>query len=158
MSVVFDADIISTFAKIGKIHLLKKVFKEELSFPDAVQDDLIRARDAGYDYVTTALKEFKFVGLQQEEADFVKSQSGKILGLGELECIAICKFRNYTFATNDKQAKVEAKKQGVNVVDLGGILWQLKPHVSKEELKQIVQYIEEKDHTLLKGKELLLKD
>ena len=156
MSIVFDADIISTFAKIGKLDLLKRIFKEELLFPDAVHDDLIRARDAGYDYVTPALQFFKLVSLNAQEAGFVQSHSGKTLGLGELECIAICKYRKYQLSTNDAGAKAEAKRNGVKVVDLSVILWKIKENTTLRELQQIIQDIEQKDRTKITGKEQLL--
>ena len=157
MSIVFDADIISTFAKIGRLDVLKHVFKEDLLFPDAVHDDLIRARDAGYDYVTPALQFFKLVRLDAQEAGFVQFRSRKTLGLGELECIAICKYRKYALSTNDAGAKTEAKRNGVNVIDLGAILWKIKENTTPHELQKIIQDIEQKDHTKIRDKHLLTR-
>ena len=157
MTIVFDADIISTFAKIERLDVLKKIFAEPLLFPDAVHDDLLRALDAGHNYIQPALKACGHVSLNEAELRFVEMRYGKTLGLGELECIAICFFRKHSFASNDRKAQQEAKKQGITVITLSDILWMIKEKTTNEELRQIIQAIEEKDNTTIKGKELLLK-
>ena len=154
MSFVIDADILSTFAKIGKLTLLSRIFNGLILFPDAVHDDLLRARDAGYDYIEKALRVGKSIHL--EEAEVIEKQYSKTLGRGELECIFLCLSRKLTFVSNDRKAIAEAKRVGVRVMTLSDVLWEIKKIVTNEELKQIIQDIEVKDHTILKGKENIL--
>ncbi|HLC75225.1 MAG TPA: hypothetical protein VJH88_05225 [Candidatus Nanoarchaeia archaeon] len=153
MSFVLDTDIISTFAKIGRLKLLIKVFGEEIYMPEAVYQDLVCAQRAGYDY----LKQTKDV-ITITKADDTQLNDNK-LGAGEIECIALCKQRSMIFVSNDVRAKSAAEKVGVAVIDLAGILWYLKNEniITKGELQQIIKDIEEKDHTTLLGKEELLK-
>ncbi|MBS3139140.1 hypothetical protein J4207_05535 [Candidatus Woesearchaeota archaeon] len=157
MSFVFDADIISVFAKIDRLELLSIVFGKNLFMPEVVYHDLLRAQRAGYDYVSGALQVIKVMKADKSYASLIES---KKLGAGEIECIALCKEHAMTFVTNDEKVKSAAQTLGIDVVDLNVILWYLKEEriVSKEELRKIINDIEVKDNTVLIGKESLLRD
>ncbi|HLC19811.1 MAG TPA: hypothetical protein VJK72_02755 [Candidatus Nanoarchaeia archaeon] len=158
MSFVFDADIISVFAKIGRLALLPVVFGNNLFMPEAVYHDLLRAQRAGYDYVSETLRIIKVTKADKSYASsLIKS---KKLGAGEIECIALCKERTMTFVSNDEKAKLAAQTLGIDIIDLAAILWCLKDEhvVQKDELRKIINDIEVKDNTVLIGKEELLGD
>ncbi len=157
MSFVLDADIISVFAKIGRLELLTAVFGHELYMSEAVYHDLQRAKRAGYDYLNEALHIIKVL---KADKSYLTLLTSKKLGTGEIECIALCKERTLIFVSNDEKAKSAAETLGIPVVDLATILWYLKDEhiVRKDELHKIVNDIEEKDNTILSGKEDLLAD
>jgi len=49
---IFDTDILSIFGKIDKISLLKKIFQDsDIIITFEVYNELLRAKDAGYDFV-----------------------------------------------------------------------------------------------------------
>lgn len=158
MEFAFDADIISTFAKIEKLELLKKVFgRSNLIITPAVSSDLQRSKSA---LVRDASKSkvFQLTNLNKQEFDLAKNiHAQRKLGMGESETIALCKEINATFVTNDNKAISFAEKLNVNVVDLETILYSLKELIDKNQLKQIINDIESKDKVVVVNKEEILK-
>jgi len=59
---IFDTDILSMLSKISRIDLLRKLFpKVTLTITFEVYNELLRAKEAGYDFVDNILKqEFKY--------------------------------------------------------------------------------------------------
>ncbi|MBS3128904.1 hypothetical protein J4410_07215 [Candidatus Woesearchaeota archaeon] len=155
-SFIFDADILSTFAKIENIVLLKKVFRDELLIPPAVIDDLERSKLQSLKNIKNS-SSFKHIFLTQEEQDLVQRlQKKKLLGKGELECIALAHKRMIVLVSNDKKAISIAEQLGITVIDLETILFYLKEILSKQELSKIMSMIEEKDKVIIRKKDQLL--
>ena len=153
MSFVFDADILSIFAKLKKTGLIRKVLIEgDFWIPENVYLELVRGRELGYD-VEEILdnKEFKITSILLGEVDlFEKIKENKQLGSGECEAIAICKHRNFIFVTNDKVAKRVAEELDIPTIDLISIL-----RFCFIELILSKQDIEEKENTVIKNKEFI---
>ena len=158
MAFVFDADVLSTFAKIKKLSLLKRLFgKSYLLIPPAVISDLARSKLPLVKDVL-ASKIFQHPKLSLQESNLVKNiYYQKNLGRGEVECIAICKMRNFTLVTNDNKAIQLAENLNINVVDLETILYSLKELVNQNQLKQIINDIETKDKVIIINKQEILK-
>lgn len=75
MAFAFDADVLSTFAKIRKFGLLGKVFgKNGLMVPSAVLSDLKRSKSGIANDVLES-KIFKAAALSSHELDFAKDIS-----------------------------------------------------------------------------------
>ena len=54
---IFDTDVLSTFGKIKKFGLLQKLIPDMVfSIPSSVYDELLRAKDYGYDFVDYILE------------------------------------------------------------------------------------------------------
>ena len=154
---VFDADVLSTFAKVNKLGLLKKVFgKSKLLIPPAVVNDLKRSKTFSVQSILNS-KLFLQIHLNPEEIK-LKGKIGrqKSLGQGEIECITVCKARGAGFVTNDSQAINFAEKMEVDVVDLETILNFLKSILNRKELRQLINDIESKDRVLIVNKEKIL--
>lgn len=158
MAFVIDADVLSTFAKIKRLDLLPKVFgKSELLICPAVLSDLEHSKSQLVRDVATS-KLFSHVALSNQERNLVeKIYSRKNLGMGETECIVVCKARNAVLVTNDRKAIELAEELGVNVVDLETILYSLKDLVDKNQLRQIIADIESKDRVIIINKDKILK-
>lgn len=158
MAFVFDADVLSTFAKIKKLNLLKRLFgKSQLLIPPAVLSDLARSKSPLVKAVIES-KLFQHATLGRQESGLAKGiDSKKNLGRGEIECIAICKVRNFIFVTNDNKAIELAEAININTIDLETILYSLKNLVNKNQLKQIIYDIETKDKVVIINKKEILK-
>ena len=158
MEFAFDADIISTFAKIEKLGLLEKVFgRSNLIITSAVSSDLQRSKSS---LVKDALKSklFQLVNLNKQQSVLAKNiHAQRKLGMGESETIALCKARNAAFVTNDNKAISFAEKLNIDIVDLETILYSLKELISKDQLRQIINDIESKDKVVVVNKEEILK-
>ncbi|MDI6792790.1 MAG: hypothetical protein QME81_08000 [bacterium] len=164
-SIVFDTDIISTFSKIQRLELLEDLFPQsDFCIPPAVQNDLIRAEEAGYvftDYLWSA-NLFKVVTCSQDEIELISKLSieRRTLGLGEITSIAVAKHRNWLMVTNDEAAKKECDRQGVRYIDLTVILGSLWRNeiLSKEEVSKLIDEIEKKDRVRIKNRKEILND
>lgn len=71
---------------------------------------------------------------------------------GELQGIVLCKLRNGVLLTNDRRAKNFCKTDNIVYFDLKGILRALykKNVLDGEEIRDLVEAIEEKDNTRIK--------
>ncbi len=146
MNIVFDTNVLSTFAKINRLDLLVKLFdKQKLLIPTAVFKEL---RDSKQEFTQIVLddKNFERASLTQEEKDLILSLKNR-LGIGEKECLVVCKNRNYVFVTNDELAIKEAEKLNIEWLNLTIILNALKQEkiVNEKELVKIIEEIETKD-------------
>ncbi|MBI4451803.1 hypothetical protein HY637_00090 [Candidatus Woesearchaeota archaeon] len=159
MGFVFDADLLSTFAKIERLELLAKVFgNKNLLMPPAVASDLQRSKSI---LVKNVLKSklFQQTNLSSQERELVKKISErKHLGMGEIECIAVCKQRKMVIVTNDNKAIDLADKLGIEAVDLEAILYSMKELMEIKALKQIIEDIEAKDRVVIVNKEIILRN
>ena len=154
MSLVFDTNILSTFAKINKLDLLVKLFEgQELLIPEAV---FIELQDSKQEFTQTILdfKNFKNFNLTKEEKNLILNLKAR-LGSGEKQCLAICKSKNYVFVTNDESAIKESEKQGIDWLNLEIILVALQQEkvVSKKQLNEIIKEIETKDGVKIRNRE-----
>jgi len=157
MTFVFDSDILSTFAKIGKLNILKKISGNgELLIPPAVISELKSSKSILLQDILHS-KIFKNISLDAQESNFAKNVDfQRRLGKGEIECIAVCKFRNAILATNDARAISVAEKLNIIVADLETILYSLKELISKKQLRQIINDIEAKDNVMIVNKKEIL--
>jgi len=153
MMFAFDADILSTFAKINKLGILPKIFGSgALLIPPAVVADLQASKSES---VRKACESnlFQHATLDQNESEFAeKISKEKRLGRGEIECIAVCKFRSVNIVTNDSRAISYAEKLNIGVIDLETILYSLKDTISNDELNQLINEIESEDKVVIVNK------
>ncbi len=160
----FDTDILSMLGKIGSTALLRKLFsKPELLITFEVYNELLRAREAGYDFVDDILTlKFSVIYL---DPDLVKEYEQKKKELrnihaGELTSILLCKKMEMDFATNDNKAKKFCKEYGVEWIDIIDILrlCYLKKLLEKSEIEKLISDIEEKDRTRIRKPERIFPD
>lgn len=156
MDVIIDTDIASTFGKIGKFHLLRKLFvKSELYITIAVMNELLESKKSGYEFARVAIRNVKILKPKPREIkETAKILSKRTLGRGESESIAIAKARKMLFLTNDKIAEREAKACGIEMMNLSMIIRQFWKHqaISVKEAKDIIEEIESKDNIVFLNK------
>ncbi len=147
--VVFDTDILSMFAKIDAIYLLKRLFGEKAVVTSKIRDEISVPLEYGYTFPLKVFSSIRTVPLaNQALEEYERLQENLSLGKGELEAIAYCKTEKCTFATNDIKARGVAKREGVSVISLQAILKALwkKRIKSKEEVKEILETIKDRDN------------
>jgi len=156
---IFDADILSMFGKIDRTDLLKKLF------PDAVfvitfevYKELLRAKEAGYEFVDDILKlGFEVVHLNSELTNEYEQKNSKLRNIhaGELASILLCKREGMAFATNDSKAKRFCEENNVEWLDVVDILrlCYRKRVLEKREIETVIRDIEDKDRTRITKKE-----
>ena len=163
INLVFDTDILSTFGKIRRLDLLRGLFPNAmLLVPPSVYDELIKARERGYEFVDYIIESgiLEVTPLNEEELELLSKlrEERRSLGLGEFEGISICKHREYILVTNDITAKKVRDRNRIKFVDLSMILKSL--HVAEvltdDELKAMIDEIERKDRVVIKDKGVIL--
>jgi len=156
-SLIFDTDVLSTFGKLEKLDLLKKLFPDmNFSISTSVHNELFKAKDCGYEFVDYIMESqmFKVTPLSQEEVDFLEKlrHERRSLGPGELECISICKHRGSVIVTNDVAAKKVCDHYNIDFIDLSMLLKSLLVTniLTNEEVRELIYEIEEKDKVIIK--------
>jgi len=155
---IFDTDILSMLGKIGRADLLTKLFPEEgLVITFEVYNELLRAKEVGYDFVDDILKQgFKVVHLDFELIKEYEQKKQKLRNIhtGELTSILLCKREGLDFATNDGKAKRFCEEEGVEWLDIIDILrlCYRKRVLDKREIEIVIRDIEEKDRTRITKK------
>lgn len=154
--IIFDTDIASTFGKI------KKLFsKHRIVITPKIYEELAISLNYGYKFPSDIFKNFGVLYLsEKEEKEYLNSSlKKKKLGKGELEAIMICKSREYVFSSLDNIALNSAEEKGIKTIELHSILralWKsgLK---SKDDVREIIKEIEEKDNTRIKDVEKIFE-
>lgn len=147
--IVFDTDILSMFAKIDAIDLLKSLFHNQTVMTPKIRDELFMPFEYGYMFPSKVLSAIETVPLSNHALkEYGRLQETFSLGKGELEAIAYCKTEKCIFATNDIKARQFARREGVSVISLQAILKALwkKKIKSTQEVKQILERIKDADN------------
>lgn len=150
MIVILDTDILSMFAKVDAIKLLKDLFgKEKLAITPGIEEEISVPLEYGYKYPSRVLSGIRTIPLTEKALLKLKQlhKERTNLGKGETEAIAMCKAEGYIFATNDLVARKFAKKQKIKVLSLQSILramWKIGLK-SKEETKELFNEIVRSD-------------
>jgi len=149
MIIVVDTDILSMFAKIDAIDLLKKLFKDRMVITPKVRDEISTPLEYGYVFPLNVISKIETVPLSPSALkEYERLSENWTLGKGELEAISYCKTENGIFLTNDKKARELAKNEGVRVISLQAVLRALwKTEIkTKKETKKILERIKEMDN------------
>jgi len=161
---IFDADMLSMLGKIGRTDLLRKLFpKTSLVISFEVYNELLRAKEAGYDFVDGILEQgFGIVCLDSELIKEYEEKKTKLRNIhaGELTSILLSKREGMAFVTNDGKAKRFCEENGVEWLDIVDILrlCYRKRVLDKREIENVIKDIEEKDRTRITRKEEIFAD
>lgn len=151
MRVVADTDILSTFARIKRLDVLKKLF-EEVVIPHSVKQELAQGK--------IDLRQLKptLIRLTKQELKELRKVDPR-LGKGERECFVVAKNRNMPLASNEKIVSSLCRKEDVGCFSLPRILRLaiLEGLITREEAKHIVKLIEMEENTNIKNKEEIFK-
>ena len=92
--------------------------------------------------------------------DFQEFALNRRIHFGESEGLSICKNRNGVFLTNDSEVVSFCEINGIKVLNLKDVLIFIAKNniVQKNEMMNILRDIEEKDNTIIKGKEVILEE
>jgi len=142
---IFDTDILSTFAKINRLDLIKKLFGKIYITP-MIKEELLAPLEYGYKFPLQILNDSTVIMPTEGDLRLYANLRTK-LGKGESEAISIARGRKLSFVTNDKVAQEIAKGNGVNIISMQAILKaSLENHfLSKVELFEVIKDMGFKD-------------
>lgn len=159
---LIDTNILSTFAKVNKARLLLKLFNKKICVSVNVFEEIKKAQELGYGFANKVIEfvkkhNIRIVSANEKE---ILMELPNCFGLGEKDSIAICKNRNHTFVSNELRVINYCKENKIQNLTLNNILhslWKLKI-LSKEEVKRLMNEMEEKDNLIITSKKEILED
>jgi predicted nucleic acid-binding protein len=162
--VLCDTNILSSFARVGALELLFKLFPQrQFALPQAVHNEIAEAIRLNFKFLESVLtliasgKILVIVPNPEEEQDVMNLP--KSFGPGESEAVAICARRSAILLSNDKSVKNYCRTHGIEVYDLQSLLralWQNKV-ASRHKVQKIVGAMERLEGLVFKNKERIFK-
>lgn len=160
-TVISDTDILSAFGKIGRIDLLQRLFKK-IHVAPAVFRELMRVEQMELTWVTPVKGAVEPLPLTESQIKEVESLVTIYpqLGSGEIETFVLAKANHLICLTNDRQAKRVCQALVIPYLDLEEILWAIKVKgiLTLKALSELIDQIEEQDHTHIRAKKYILRD
>ena len=151
MKIVADADILSIFAKIKRLDILDRLFKE-IIIPLSVRSELMKGEINVRGIASTAVK------LTRDELRNLRGAYPNI-GRGERECLVISKSRGILLASNDRVVNSLCRTEGIEYFSLTDLLRFaiLRKVITREEARELIKLIEREENTTIKNREEIFK-
>ncbi len=124
MSITSNTGRLIGLAKINRLDILQKLFSQ-VEIPPAVQRELLSGGRPETDLIVKALGDFIQVIALALFSPAVKLATYR-LGLGEQEAIALAHQRGALLLIDDRAGRIAARKLGIPVTGLAGILIEAK--------------------------------
>lgn len=165
--IVADTNLVSTFARIGRLDLLFVVAETDaLHLPPAVVKEIKAGLHKGLDFLQplidglaggTGFYALELTAAEQNLADTLPGS----LNVGERECIAVCGQRpGSKLLSNDKRAHTYCLAHQIPAFNLKLILrrlW-LAGHCAKDEVRILIEEIERSESGMvIKGKDEIFR-
>jgi predicted nucleic acid-binding protein len=151
MKFVADTDILSTFARIRRLDILKKI-SDGVLIPQAVKAELARGK------IDVKYLDADFTALTKDELKDLKKTDNS-LDRGERECFVIAKNRHLPLISNETIVHKLCNKEGIDYLTLPRILRFAITEgvITRQEAKKLVFLIEAEEHTVIKNKNEIFK-
>jgi predicted nucleic acid-binding protein len=151
MKVVADTDIISTFARIKRLDILKKLF-DDVVITNSVKQELVKGK------IDVRSLNLSLLRLTREELKELRKVH-PALDKGERECFVIARNRNLPLASNEKIVSLLCEKEGMGYFTLPRILRFaiLEGVITRQDATNIVELVEREENTKIKNKKELFK-
>jgi predicted nucleic acid-binding protein len=140
--ILLDNDILSTFAKIKKLDILRILFAQDVLYiTSGVLEEVQISLEEGYSYPKYIFDEIvngKIKILYLKRIELIEKENlPETFGKGEKESIAICKHRNSILLSNEKKVATFCSSQGITAFRLPDILRALwvEKVLSKDKVK-----------------------
>ena len=148
MILICDTDFLSSFLKIGRLELVKDLFKVvNLYIPVAVLREIAKT-----DLITDLLNKewIKVKKVSDEELkEMEKDKEFANLGSGEKECLALCKrFEKSVLLISDNEARRIANKKDIVTLNISAFLLACKQMriLDRSDIIAIIRDLKEKDY------------
>lgn len=161
MDVVVDADVLSSFLKIGRLSLLERLFpKSRFLISPSVNRELLEGEKLGYySYkVSPRFLRARLSGAEGRLADKIR-QMKRSLSLADAESIALAKMQECILLTNDRAVAAEADSLSIEHLSLPLLLRHMwKEGISsREEVEAVITELEAKDRIRIANKKIIFE-
>ena len=145
---VCDTDFLSSFLKIGRLELVKDLFKEDnLYIPVAVLGEIAKT-DLITDLLDKEWIKVKKVG-DEELKEMEKDKEFANLGSGEKECLALCRqFQDSLVLISDNKARRIANKDNIFTLNISAFLLACRDMgvLDRNDIATIIHDLKKKDY------------
>ena len=164
MKIICDTDLLSVFAKVDQLSLLQKAFPEgEFIISESVYDELLFSLEEGFDFPEQIFEMCEITSLKDDEIEIYKERRKRskflTISKADLRTLIIGEKRDMPILSNDTRLLELADREGVLTLDIYDIFKLLfkKGILTKDEIRDILSHMEEKDNTKFKDKEQIFK-
>lgn len=164
MKIICDTDLLSVFAKVDQLSLLQKAFpKGEFIISESVYDELLFSLEEGFDFPEQIFEMCEITSLKDDEIEIYKERRKRskflTISKADLRTLIIGEKRDMPILSNDKRLLELAEDVDVLALDIYDIFKLLyeREKLSKEDIKNILNYMEERDNTTFKDKEKIFR-
>ena len=162
--IVFDADILSYFSKLNRLHLLVETFTAPLLISPNVQRELQAGSQLGYKGLQPALELIQAGTLQvltmTDAAHALVPQVSIAPDKGDTDSLAYCLAHDIVFVTNDRRAYRLGCKLGIQCFRLPTLLrllWTRGP-LHQADVRDLITEIEARLHFVVSNQERIFAD
>jgi predicted nucleic acid-binding protein len=157
--ILIDNNILSTFARVGQLELLFRLFpKDTLGVPPAVHDELIEAVRMGCHFLEPATelidqRRLEIIPLTASEIA-AKPKLPASFGAGDADCVIISQQRSTPLLTNDRRVRNFCREQGLIVFDLPQLLRALWENgiLSRNRVQRLTDEMESAENMVIRNK------
>lgn len=160
--ILIDSNILSTFAKVGRLALLFQVTAKVLYISPNVHEELQQGLQAGHTVLQAvfdliASGKLQVVSLTEEDQQRM-TQIPFTSAKGEADSLAYCLGHRAIFVTNDQRAYRRGRQLGVTCISLATLLRSLwaSGALTKEEVRELIDEIERVEGTIIKDRQEIL--
>ena len=129
MDIILNTTVLSNFASVGELDLIKRLFGVAYTTHE-VHEEILRGISRGYQYLEDVDHEMSFdetgwlrvVAIRSCMEHQSMNDLLKRLGMGESSCIAIAKSCTMIFMSDDRTARRIANEMGVSISGTIGVL------------------------------------
>lgn len=163
--IIVDTNILSTFARVNKLSLLFELFKhDEIAISPNVLQEINDTKARNFSYAEKLINlinenKIKVISLKQEE-ELLAYNLPTNFGSGEKDSIAVAKKRNCLFLTNERKLINYCQREEIDCLWLDKllrVLWR-DNILTKEQVRELIDEIEEKDSLIITSKDEILAD
>jgi predicted nucleic acid-binding protein len=162
--ILFDADILSYFSKLKRLHLLTDLFAGPLLISPNVQRELHEGVQSGHSELKPALDAIRTGDIEllamSELAQALLPKVGTPLDKGETDSLAYCLAHDAVFVTNDRRAYRRGQRLSVKCLRLPSLLRLLWTHgdLATAEVRSLISMMESRLGFAVDQKEEIFHD
>lgn len=164
MGVVCDTDILSLFAKVGRLDLLEEAFPDrKLLVSECVYDELMVSKEKGFDFPEKIFDHCRTVGLKESEVERYRKMKEKSkyfpLSKADLRTLVLAEMRNLPLLSNDKHLLRMAEERKTLALDIYDVfrIHHNEETLTKKEIKKVLTEMEDRDNAVFKDREKIFE-
>ncbi|KXA94524.1 hypothetical protein AKJ37_07540 [candidate division MSBL1 archaeon SCGC-AAA259I09] len=164
MKFLCDTDLLSVFAKVESLDLIRKAFpKGDFVISESVYDELSVSTEEGFDFPKRIFVNVEIVGLNQSEESLYRKRREKskylTISKADLKTLIMASERNLPILSNDGKLLELADQENVPALDIYDVFKILfrKGKLPEKEIRDILSNMEKKDNAFFKDKGIIFE-